>query len=435
MIQAQKQIPKKHKYLPILTWLLGYRIKYFRSDCIAGLTVMALLVPQGMAYAQLAGMPPQTAFYAAPAGLILFAVFGTSRQLVVAVSAAVAVMSASIIGDLALADTSEFAVMTTALAILAGVFSVLAGLLKLGRFAQFLSEAVLTGFVSGLALIIMSKQFPKLFGLENSHGSFWQKIIILFQELPATHLLTLVVGGASLLLMFVVHHRFKRIPAALVVVVFGIGVASVFDLASKGVHIVGDISAGLVLPEFPTIGLVDWMNLIPGALAIALVIFSEAIGPARSFASKHHYAIDENQELIGLGMANIGAGFFQGFPIGASLSKSAVNDTAGGMTQMAGIIAALTTGLVALFFTPVFFYLPEVVLAAIVIIAVSGMIRVQAYRQLYQRRRQDFWLAVFTCLSVLTFEDVLVGLLLGVILSWTGPFLWQFAATWGSSRL
>ena len=378
---------------------------------------MALLVPEGMAYAQLAGVPPQAAFYAAPIGLILFAIFGTSRQLVVAVSSAVAVMSASIVGGLVEADSAEFIVMTAALAILAGIVSVLAGLLRLGRIAQFFSESVLTGFVSGLALVIMIKQVPKLFGLEPVQGNFWERTIEIIRELPETHLITMAVGLSALVLMIFLEHRLKRIPAALVILIYGIAVVSVFNLAVQGVEIIGDIPSGLAPPQIPDISLEAWASLIPGAFALTLVMFSEGIGPDRSFASKHKYEIDENQELIAMGASNIGAGFFQGFPIGASLSKSAASDAAGGKTQMAGIIAALATAAVALFFTPLFFNLPEAALGAIVIVAVSGMFKPQEFRRLYWLRRQEFWLALITFLAVLTFEEVLVGLLIGVLFS------------------
>jgi high affinity sulfate transporter 1 len=416
-IQEQEQETGFRRYIPILTWLPKYQRQWLRTDIIAGLTIMALLVPEGMAYAELAGMPPQTAFYAAPVGLILYGIFGSSRQLVVAVSAAVAVMSFSIVSGLVPVGSPEFITLTAALAILAGLVALLAGLLRLGRIAQFFSKSVLVGFVSGLALVIMIKQIPKLFGLEPVDGNFWERVIELARELPETHFLTLTVGLSSLILMIFLERRFKRIPAALIVMIYGIAVVSVFNLAEQGVHIIGGIPAGLAPPKIPDISLQAWLTLIPGALAITLVIFSEAVGPARSFASKHHYEIDENQDLIGIGMANLGAGLFQGFSIGASLSKSAANDAAGGRTQIAGITAAIFTALVALFFTPLFFNLPEAALAAIVIVAVSGMIKIKDFRRLYRLRRVEFWLAFITFLGVLTFEEVIAGLLLGVLLS------------------
>ncbi|UCC50517.1 MAG: SulP family inorganic anion transporter [Anaerolineaceae bacterium] len=416
-IQAQEQTKGIRRYIPISAWLPQYQGKWLRTDIIAGLTIMALLVPEGMAYAELAGMPPQAAFYAAPVGLILYGIFGSSRQLVVAVSAAVAVMSFSIVSGLVPVGSPEFITLTAALAILAGLVALLAGLLRLGRIAQFFSESVLVGFVSGLALVIMIRQIPKLFGLEPVDGNFWERVVELARELPETHLFTLAVGLSALILAIFLERRYKRIPAALIVMIYGIAVVSALNLGDLGVHVIGDIPSGLAPPKLPDLNLQAWLRLIPGALAITLVIFSEAVGPARSFASKHHYEIDENQDLIGIGLANLGAGLFQGFSIGASLSKSAASDAAGGKTQMAGITAAIFTALVALFFTPLFFNLPEAVLAAIVIVGISGMIKVKDFRRLYRLRRVEFWLALITFLGVLTFEEVIVGLLLGVILS------------------
>jgi high affinity sulfate transporter 1 len=326
-------------------------------------------------------------------------------------------MSASIVGGLVPADSGEFIVMTAALAALAGLVALIAGLLRLGRIAQFFSESVLTGFVAGLALVIMIKQVPKIFGLEAGHGNFWERLIDLIRELPHTHTLTLIVGISTLVLMFFLEHRFHKIPAALVALIYGILVVSIFNLDAQHVHIVGEIPGGLAAPKIPAIGLDGWLALIPGAFAITLVMFAEGIGPARSFAGKHGYEIDEDQELIGMGMANLGAGLFQGFPIGASLSKSAASDAAGGRSQVSGFVAAVATALVALFLTPLFHNLPEATLGAIVIVAISGMLKLRKFVHLYRLRKMDFTLAVIALLGVLTFEEVLFGLLVAVIVS------------------
>lgn len=402
------------KYIPMLSWLPRYQRSWLRPDIVAGLTIMALLVPEGMAYAELAGVPPQTAFYAAPIGLLLYAAFGTSRQLVVAVSAGVAVMSASIISGLAAPDSPEFITLTAALAVVAGLIAVIAGLLRLGRIARFFSPSVLLGFVMGLALSIIVKQLPKIFGLESVDGNSWEKLFDLVRSLPETHLLTLFVGASTIVLLLFLERRFHRVPAALVALVYGIAIVTIFGLEDRGVHVIGEIPSGLVPPQIPDISGADLIALVPGALAITLVIFAEALGPARRFAANHGYRIRENQELIGLGMANIGAGLFQGFPIGASLSKSAAADAAGGKTQMAGVVAALATALVALFLTPVFANLPEAALGAIVIVAVSRMVRIKALRRLYRIRRTDFVLAAVAVMGVLTFDDLIVGLLVAV---------------------
>ena len=405
------------KYLPILSWLPGYDRRWLRGDLIAGVTVVALLIPEGMAYAELAGMPPETAFYVAPIALILYAILGSSRQLVVVVSSVQAVMSVSIVGALAPVGSAEFIVLTAGLALMAGVVSVLAGLLRLGRIAQFFSASVLTGFVSGLAVVIAMKQLPKLFALEAGSGNVWQRFHHLVVHLPETHLTTLLVGLSCLVLMLLLERYFHRIPAALASLAFGIVVSTVFNLPAQGVHVVGDIPAGLVPPQLPAISANQWLALIPGGLALALVAFAESIGPSRSFASKYGYRVDANQELIGIGAANMGAGLFQGFPIGSSLSKSAANDAAGAKSQMSGIVAALLTVVVALFFTPLFRNLPEATLAAIVIVAIAGMFKWREMLRLYRLKKMDFALALITFLGVLTFAEALSALMLAVILS------------------
>ena len=212
-------------FFPILAWLPKYDRSWLRPDIIAGITVVALLVPEGMAYAELAGMPPETIFYAAPAALLLYAIFGTSRQLVVVVSSVQAVMSYSIVSALAPPGTSEFIVLSTALAITAGVVAILAGLLHLGRVAQFFSASVLVGFVSGLAVVVAVKQLPKLFGIEAGSGNVWERLYDLVIHLPETHLLTLVVGVSTIVVMLLLEHYFHRIPAALVAMIYGIVVS------------------------------------------------------------------------------------------------------------------------------------------------------------------------------------------------------------------
>ena len=388
--------------------------------------MVALLIPEGMAYAQIAGVPPQAAFYAAPVGLLAFAVFGSSRQLVVAVSAAIASMSFATVSLIAEPNTGEFIVLTAALALVAGAVAVVAGLLKLGRVAQFFSESVMVGFISGLALVIAVKQVPKLIGIEAGHGNFWERAYDVIVHLDETKGLTLLVGATSIVVLIALEHYFERVPAALVALVLGIAVSAIFKLETHHVEIVGPIPAGLAAPRWPSIGWHQWGLLLPGAMGLALVGFAEAIGPSRAFAAAHGYEIDANQEFIGLGVANAGAGLFQGFPIGSSLSKSAANDRAGAHTQLSGIIAAAVTAVVALFFTGLFRQLPEAVLGAIVIVAVSGMVKVAGFRRLIRVRRVDAFLAVVALLAVLTFET-LQALLVAVIVS-------LFALVWRTSQ-
>jgi MFS superfamily sulfate permease-like transporter len=226
----------------------------------------------------------------------------------------------------------------------------------------------------------------------------------------------LVIGLVFLALILFLEHRFPKIPAALVALVLGILGSVLFDFHGRGIHVVGDIPAGLAAPQLPGLEWDDWLLLLAGAFGIALVNFAEAYGPSRNFAAKHSYTIRPNQELIGLGAANVGAGLFQGFPIGSSLSKSAANDRAGAQTPMALIVCAVMTIIVALFFTPFFGPLPEAVLAAVVVVAVIGMMKFKKMRHFYTVYRRDFWLAIVAMLGVLTFEP-LAGLLIAVIIS------------------
>ncbi len=386
---------------PILAWVPGYQRSWLPRDFVAGLTVCAILVPEGMAYAQLAGMPPETAFYAAPIALLAYAVLGSSRQLVVAVSSAIAIMSAATISGLAAAGSVEYATLTAALAILAGLVSMAAGFLKLGRIAQFFSESVLLGFVFGLALLITIKQIPKLLGIEASGESAVDLVRDIVPQVRETHLLTLAVGLAGIAGMVLLERRLPRVPAALVVLLASIAASVVFGLESKGVHVVGDLPAGLRGPTLPGVGLEALPMLMVGAIGIALVAFAEAIGPANEFAREHGGKIDPNRELIAIGASNTGAGLFTGFPIGSSLSKSAANDRAGARTPASLVTAAAATALVALFLTPLFEPLPEATLGAIVVVAVASMMKVAKMRQLWQLRRVDFWLAMIALVGVL----------------------------------
>jgi sulfate permease, SulP family len=369
-----------------------------------------------MAYAQIAGMPPETAFYVAPPALLLYAVFASSRRLIVVVSATQAALSAGAVATLATAGTPQYAELTAALALLVGLITVVAALFRLGVIAKFFSASVLVGFVTGLALLISIKQVPKILGIEAGQGDFWERLRDIIVHLGDTDGTTLIVGLLAIGVMVAVERFAHRLPAALVALVLGILLSNVFDLASHGVEVIEQIPSGLVRPEIPSVSLTDLSLLAASAFGIFLVNFAEANSIAREFARRDGVKLDSNQELAGLGAANIGAGLFQGFTIGASLSKSSAADGAGMQTQMAGIIAAGATVLVALFLTPLFEGLPEATLGGIVIVAVSGMIKMGRIKELYTLRKIDFGLAVAALLAVLSL-DTLAALVFAVALS------------------
>ena len=404
------------RIFPILEWLPKYERTWLGPDLLAGVIIVCLLVPEGMAYAQIAGMPPETAFYIAPPALLLYAVFASSNKLVVVVSATQAALSAAAVAALVPPGTADYAELTAALAALVGVITVTAGLLRLGLIAQFFSPSVLVGFVSGLALVIAIKQVPKILGIDSGEGDFWERLWDILIHLGETDATTLAVGLIAIGVMVGVERFAHRLPAALLALVVGIAISRLFDLAEHGVEVIEEIPSGLVGPQVPDVTLTELSLLAASALGIFLVNFAEANSVAREFARRDGRKLDSNKELVGLGSANIGAGLFQGFTVGASLSKSSAADGAGMQTQMAGIVAAGGTILVALFLTGLFQGLPEATLAGIVIVAVSGMVKARRIRELYALRRTDFVLAAATLLAVLSL-DTLAALVFAVGLS------------------
>ena len=367
-----------------------------------------------MAYASLAGMPPETGLYAALVAPLAYAVFGTSRQLNVGPSSTVAVLSFSIIGGLAAgSDPSTFYALTIGLAILTGVFFIVAGLVKLGFLADFMSKPVLDGFIVGLAMTIAAGQLHKLFGIEETGDNFFGDIFAVVVNLDETVLATLVLGVGSLALLFIMERFIPRIPAALVVAGLAIVIVSVFDLAEDGVAIIGEIPAGLPSLAWPDITFTQWVSLIPGAIAIVVVGFAESVAAARTYARKYGYKVDANQELIALGAANAASGLVGSFVVDGSLSKSAAADQAGQKTQLASIGLTAAVFITILFLTGLFENLPEATLGAIVIHAVWHLIDFNKVSRYWKIRGDDFWAGLAALLGVLAF-DILMGLLIAV---------------------
>jgi len=405
------------RFVPITLWLAAYERGGLVGDLIAALTVWALVVPEAMAYASLAGMPPETGLYAALVAPFAYAVFGTSRQLNVGPSSTVAVLSASVVASLAVgSDPALFSQLTIGLALLVGVLFVVAGLLKLGFLADFMSRPVLDGFVVGLALTIAAGQVHKLFGIDTGGGEFFEELIDVVRNLGQTVPATLAVGAGSVALLFIMERFLPRIPGALVVTLLAIAVVTALDLETRGVAVVGAIPAQLPTLTWPTLSVGQWANLVPGAVGIVIVGFGESIAAARSYARAHGYEVEANQEMVALGAANVATGLAGAFTVDASLSKTAAGDQAGQRTQLASIVLTATVFLTILLLTGLFTNLPEATLGAIVIHAVWHLIDFGRVGRFWALRRADFWPGLAALLGVLVF-GILLGLLIAIAVS------------------
>jgi high affinity sulfate transporter 1 len=417
-MQLNRETLRQHlnRYVPITAWLPTYPRDLLRNDIVSGVTVWGVMVPVAMAYAQMAGLPPQYGLYAAFAAMLGYAVFGTSRQLKVTTSSTMAVMSAAVVAIMAGGDAARYAALSAALALTVGVILLLAGIVRLGFISDFLSKSVVTGFVFGLALVIAIGQLPKLLGLPSGEGDFFEQAYQLLTNLSEIKPYTVIVGVSALAVIFLVKRFFPRLPSGLVALVLGILAVSIFNLDAYGVSIVGEIPTGLPSLGIPQISLTDIPNLAAGALGIVFLAVGESLGGARSFAAKHRYEINPDQELIALGAANISAGLFQGFTVDASLSSSATADEAGARTQLSSIVTVVLIIVTLLVLAPLFHNLPNAVLAAIVIASVIGLMDVAEMKRFYTSNRIDFVLAGVALFGVLT-TDVLTGLIIAVFLS------------------
>jgi len=414
------------------TWLFpslhGYRRDWLRGDLIAGLTVWAVLVPEALAYASIAGVSPVVGLYAAPGALILYAALGSSRQLIAGPMSATAALSAATVAALVPVGSDRFTAMTAALAITTGLAALLAGLLRLGFVANFISEPVIKGFIVGLALTIIIGQVPKLFGIKKGTGDFFEQLWHVITHLGDTQGTTLLVGALSLAIILTLRRLAPVLPGSLVAVALGIAAVKLLHLNDHGVSIVGPIKSGLPSFGTPDVHLHDFGTLVAGGIGVMLVGFAEGLGAAKTYAAREHYEIDANRELLGLGGANIAAGLSSGMVVNGSLSKTAVNGSAGARTQLSGLIVAALSILTLLALTGLFEDLPETTLAAIVIAAVIELVDYRALIDLYRAHterlgrefgfvaRPDFIAAIAALLGVTVF-DTLPGLFIGISIS------------------
>ncbi|HEY6628088.1 MAG TPA: SulP family inorganic anion transporter, partial [Acidimicrobiia bacterium] len=399
----------------ILSWIRGYDRSWFRYDLIAGVSVAALVVPKALGYAGIVGVPVEYGLYAAAAGAILYALFGTSRQISTGPSsslAAVAAGAAVLVGVSGSAALSLVAWIT----LLAGVLFVLLAILKMGWIAQFLSKAVVKGFLFGAALEVTIGELPKLTGTSAEGSSAWRELGSWVRSLGETDMTTLVLGVSALCLILGLRFSASRFPGALVLVVGGILLTRLLDLQ---VALVGEVPSGLPSFVAPNLAyLADHLSVItPAAIGILLIGFSQSAGDAREFAARHKYRVDIDRESIAQGVANVGSGLVQGIPVATSLSASSLNDQSGAKTQMSSLVTGGIVVLTMLFLAPLFSDLPKAVLAAVIIDAVLfGMIDLPGMGRLYRVQRFDFWISIAALLGVLTF-GVLAGVIIGMVLS------------------
>jgi sulfate permease, SulP family len=397
-------------------WLSEYQRAWLVPDVVAGLVVWSVVVPQAVAYAQIAGLPPSAGLAAAPGALLAYGLLGTSRSLVVSATTATAAVSATAAGRLADGDGATFAALSAGLAVVTAAVLVGAGLLRLGGVTDLISKPVLTGFLFGLGLTIAVGQLPKLFGVPGGSGHFFQKLWDLLTQLGDTHWRTLVVGGAGVALLVVLPRLSRQIPATLVVLVLSIAVSKGFDLSGHGVDVVGNLPSAVPDPAVPDVSWREIVELLPAAFGIMLLVCAEGIGVARSVASTHGYAIDPNRELVAVGGSNLLAGLSSGFVQSGGASQTAAADRAGGKTQLASLVAAAFVLLTGAFLAFLFEDLPQATLGAIVIVAVAGFFRVAELERFARIRRSALLLALVALVGVLLF-GILAGLVIAAGLS------------------
>jgi high affinity sulfate transporter 1 len=373
-------------------------------------------MPAGLADASLANLPPEAGLYACLFSGVVFWLFCSSRHTAITVTSAISVLVGASLGDLAGGDPSRFWALASCTALIVGGLGFIAWLAKAGVIVNFISESVLVGFKCGIALFIASTQLPKLFGFKGSHGDFWERSGYFFSHLPETNVASLLLGLGALALLLLGKRFLKNKPVALFVVIAGIIAASMMDLGRLGVKLLGAVPQGLPPFGLPAVHVSDLNDLLPLALGCFLLGMVETAALGRMFAVKHGYRFDANQELLGIASANVMAGLGHGFPVSGGMSQSLVNESGGARTPLSGFIAALLMLLIVLFVSGVLRYLPQPVLAAIVLMAVMGLFNVTALRHFWRADRTEFVVAVAALLGVLG-SGLLRGVLIGAIIS------------------
>ncbi len=410
---GQKTDRGLHRRLPILTWLPRYSRARLRPDIVAGVVVAALAVPQSLGYASIAGVPVQVGLYAVPIALLLYAALGTSPQLIVGPVSTVSVLSATLIASMHPAGVAEAVTYASAIALAAGLVLILGGVLRVGWVAEFLSKPIVTGFVFGLTILVIIGELPNLLGIPVTPGDVLHRISVLALNIDQIKPLTAAVGVSSLAVLFIGQRLLPRVPWALVVLVLGLAASYWFDLAARGVAVVGQVPRGLPTPSIPLMPLDRLVDVAFAGAAVAFVGLAEGLSAGRLYAAKGRYRLDTNQELIAFGGANVGSGLFGGLGVAGSLSKTAAVDRAGGTSQVSGLSAAVIAIAAILLVTPTLSILPKAVLSAIVINAVWGLMDVAAIRRYLKVRKNDGVSSLVAAVGVLVAGPML-GLLFAI---------------------
>ncbi|AMA57512.1 SulP family inorganic anion transporter [Bradyrhizobium sp. CCGE-LA001] len=400
------------RFFPPAGWLAAYRGEWLPSDAIAGVTLAAYAIPVSLAYAALAGLPPQIGVYGYMLGGIGYALLGSSRQLAIGPTSAISLMIAGTVGALAGGDAVRYAQIASLAAFSVAVLCLIAWLFKLSVLVRLVSDSILVGFKAGAGLTIIMSQLPSLLGVAGGGHNFFDRAVKLFGQLGGVDPLVLGIGAVALLLLLLGERLLPGKPVGITVVALAIALATLLGLPALGVPVTGKIPEGLPALAVPTFGLLEFDDLFPLAAGCVLLAYIEGVSAARSFAAKHGYSLDVRQEFLGLGAANLAAAFGHGYPVSGGLSQSAVNDNAGARTPLALVICSVTLGLCLLFFTGLLTNLPKAVLAAIVFAAVYRLVDVRALLRMWRVSRIDFYAAAIALISVL-----LLGILQGVLLA------------------
>jgi len=409
-------------WFPPARWLPEYRVAWLPADIIAGVTLAAYAIPVSLAYAGLAGLPPQVGIYGYLLGGLGYALFGSSRQLAIGPTSAISLMIAGTVAAMADGNVERYAQIASLAAFTVAFLCFIAWLLRLSMLVRLISDSILVGFKAGAGLTIMMTQLPSLFGVAGGGHDFFERVLVLAGQLGQTHYLVLALGVIAVFLLLLGERFLPGKPVGLAVVALSIAVASIFGLAALGVPTTGEVPAGLPSLAVPSLRLRDFEGIFPLALGCLLLAYVEGVSAARTFATKHNYPLDPRQEFLGIGAANFAAALGHGYPVAGGLSQSAVNDTAGARTPLALVFASITLALGLLFLTGVLADLPKAVLAAVVLTAVYKLVDFPALYRMWRISRIDFFAAAIALVAVL-----LLGILQGILLATLASILMLLA--------